>query len=233
MSRARILADYVATGVTAAEFDVLDGLTSTTAELNRLDGITSAAVGLTDSQTLTNKTLTSPVVNTPSLPTFVGMIASFGMASAPTGWIICDGAAVSRTVTYDALFAVIGTTWGTGNGSSTFNLPDLRGAFLRGTGSHGKSNMADGNDFAGAAVGAFEDDQLQRHAHYVNKGDTTTQVGYPPAAGSGYAGVEIDEDDFSGARFMARVFNAYDFGTPRTGDETRPFNASINYCIKY
>ena len=69
MSRARILADYVATGVTAAEFDVLDGLTSTTAELNRLDGITSAAVGLTDSQTLTNKTLTSPTLTTPALGT--------------------------------------------------------------------------------------------------------------------------------------------------------------------
>jgi len=69
MTRARILADYVAGGTTAAEFDVLDGLTSTTAELNRLDGITSAAVGLTDSQTLTNKTLTSPALTTPALGT--------------------------------------------------------------------------------------------------------------------------------------------------------------------
>ena len=56
MSKARILADYVAGGVTAAEFD-------------RLDGIGSAAVGLTDSQTLTNKTLTSPTLTTPALGT--------------------------------------------------------------------------------------------------------------------------------------------------------------------
>ena len=56
MTKARILADYVAGGVTAAEFD-------------RLDGIGSAAVGLTDSQTLTNKTLTSPTLTTPALGT--------------------------------------------------------------------------------------------------------------------------------------------------------------------
>jgi len=75
MSRARILADYVAVGTTAAEFDVLDGLTSTTAELNILDGVTSTAaeinlvdgltstaVGINDIQTLTNKTLTSPTL---------------------------------------------------------------------------------------------------------------------------------------------------------------------------
>mgnify|MGYP003147772711 CR=1 FL=1 len=59
MSRARTLADYVGGGTTVPEFDVLDGLTSTTAELNHVDGLTSAAVGINDTQTLTNKTLTS------------------------------------------------------------------------------------------------------------------------------------------------------------------------------
>tara|TARA_R100000808_G_scaffold3983_1_gene13481 strand:- start:242 stop:952 length:711 start_codon:yes stop_codon:yes gene_type:complete len=69
----------VAGGTTAAEFDVLDGLTSTTAELNRLDGITSAAVGLTDSQTLTNKTLTSPTLTTPAIGTISAGDISAGM----------------------------------------------------------------------------------------------------------------------------------------------------------
>jgi microcystin-dependent protein len=55
-----------------------------------------------------------------------GSINMWATASAPTGWLLCDGTAVSRT-TYSDLFAVIGTTYGTGNGSTTFNLPNLKG----------------------------------------------------------------------------------------------------------
>ena len=60
-----------------------------------------------------------------------GQMAPFAMTTAPTGWLKANGAAVSRT-TYAALFAAIGTTWGVGNGSTTFNLPDWRGKFVRG-----------------------------------------------------------------------------------------------------
>lgn len=56
----------------------------------------------------------------------VGVINPYGGSTAPTGWLLCDGSAVSRT-TYAALFAILGTTYGAGNGSTTFNLPDLRG----------------------------------------------------------------------------------------------------------
>ncbi len=56
---------------------------------------------------------------------FIGQVAASALASAPRGWLTCDGAAVSRT-TYAALFALIGTTYGAGNGTTTFNLPDLR-----------------------------------------------------------------------------------------------------------
>lgn len=55
-----------------------------------------------------------------------GMIAPYAGKTAPAGWLLCDGRAVSRTA-YAALFAVIGTTYGAGNGSTTFTLPDLRG----------------------------------------------------------------------------------------------------------
>jgi len=58
------------------------------------------------------------------LPT--GMISPFAGSTAPAGWLLCDGLAVSRT-TYSALFAVCGVAYGVGNGSSTFNLPDLKG----------------------------------------------------------------------------------------------------------
>lgn len=68
------------------------------------------------------------LINTPtSVSAFSsGMIQMYGGSSAPTGWLLCNGSAVSRS-TYATLFAVIGTTYGIGDGSSTFNVPDLRG----------------------------------------------------------------------------------------------------------
>jgi len=56
----------------------------------------------------------------------IGKICDFGGSSAPTGWLLCDGSAVSRT-TYASLFAIIGTTYGAGDGSTTFNLPNCKG----------------------------------------------------------------------------------------------------------
>lgn len=62
----------------------------------------------------------------------VGSYILFAGKTLPTGYLLCNGAAVSRT-TYSALFAVIGTTYGAGNGSTTFNLPNLDGRVLQGT----------------------------------------------------------------------------------------------------
>lgn len=87
--------------------------------------------------TLTSATLTSPTINTPTINTPVitsppsnvanpaGAVTAFAGASAPSGWLLCNGAAVSRT-SYAALFAVCGTTYGAGDGSTTFNLPNLK-----------------------------------------------------------------------------------------------------------
>lgn len=61
-----------------------------------------------------------------SMPGLVGEIRMYAASSAPTGWLLCNGTAVSR-VTYAALFALIGTAYGVGDGSTTFNVPDLRG----------------------------------------------------------------------------------------------------------
>lgn len=67
----------------------------------------------------------------PDLPT--GTLLKVGFGSVPSGYLSANGAAVSRT-TYAALFAVIGTTWGVGDGSTTFNLPDMRGRTAIGSG---------------------------------------------------------------------------------------------------
>ena len=63
----------------------------------------------------------------------IGSIALFAGADLPDGYLLCDGAELSRTV-YNELFEAIGTTWGAGNGETTFNLPDFSGKFIRGTG---------------------------------------------------------------------------------------------------
>jgi len=60
-----------------------------------------------------------------------GMYMAYAAATAPAGWLLCDGSAVSRT-TYGNLFALIGTSYGSGNGTTTFNVPDLRGRALFG-----------------------------------------------------------------------------------------------------
>lgn len=86
-----------------------------------------------------------------------GMVSAFAMSAAPSGWLKCNGAAVSRT-TFASLFARIGTVFGAGDGVSTFGVPDLRGLFLRG--------LDDGRGVdAARALGTFQDMMMQSHAH--------------------------------------------------------------------
>lgn len=73
----------------------------------------------------------------------VGEIKPFAGSTIPTGWLLCDGNAVSRA-TYSELFTVIGTTYGTGDGSTTFNLPDLRNRFMVGAGDEYSLNSKGG-----------------------------------------------------------------------------------------
>ena len=77
-----------------------------------------------------------------------GAIVAYAASTAPTGWLLCDGSAVSRT-TYAALFTAISTTWGIGDGSTTFNVPDLRGQFLRGYDSRATATSKDTTQISG------------------------------------------------------------------------------------
>ena len=98
-----------------------------------------------------------------SIPT--GMIAPFAMSTPPTGWLECNGATISRS-TYATLFAAIGTTYGAGDGSSTFVLPDLRATFIRGF------DNSRGID-TGRTFGSFQDQGIP-----AMKGDIHDSLGY-------------------------------------------------------
>jgi microcystin-dependent protein len=96
----------------------------------------------------------------------VGTISMLGQTTAPTGWLICDGAAVSRT-TYAALFAVVSTLHGVGDGSTTFNLPDLRGRVAAGL------NASDPyfdvmSDYAGASTHTLTPAEVPNASGNVN-----------------------------------------------------------------
>ena len=158
----------------------------------------------------------------------VGSIQAFAGNTAPSGYLDCDGSAVSRT-TYIDLFNTIGTTWGIGDGTTTFNLPDLRGAFLRGTGSHGSETMADGNPFAGPSLGSYENDQMQGHWHDYIEWETASILG-----GSTDKIMEDPHGSLPSVNNLIRdPITDGVHGTPRSDDETRPFAAGIKYIIKY
>ena len=102
-----------------------------------------------------------------------GAVMAFAGSAAPDGWLLCDGSSVSRTQ-YASLFAAIGTAHGSGDGATTFQLPDYRGRFLRGVDDGQKRDpdalartaAAPGGN-AGDAVGSIEGDANAPHVHPV------------------------------------------------------------------
>lgn len=112
-------------------------------------------------------------------PVPIGAIFSFPLETPPTGYLVCDGSAVSRT-TYANLFALLGTTYGAGDGSTTFNLPDYRGKFLRGY-DNGAGNDPDaatrqdrGDGTTGDAVGTLQFGEMESHFHQVDPPNTNS-----------------------------------------------------------
>ena len=95
-----------------------------------------------------------------------GVIMAGGGATAPAGYLICNGAAVSRT-TYAALFAYLGTIWGVGDGATTFNVPDLRGRVIIGAGTGAGLTARTVGQTGGAETHVLSAAEMPSHTHTV------------------------------------------------------------------
>ncbi len=150
----------------------------------------------------------------------IGTVSAFAMPAPPTGWLVCDGSAVSRT-DYADLFATIGTVWGVGDEISTFNLPDLRGEFIRGF-DNGRG-VDDGRVF-----GTSQLDQMQRITGQI-KGSGTLMEGEGAFSEGVDAADERARHTHSG---QGLNFDSGNSPGARVGDETRPRNIAMTYAIK-
>lgn len=155
----------------------------------------------------------------------VGTYIQHAGATAPTGFLACDASAVSRA-TYADLFAVIGTTYGAGNGTTTFNLPDARGLVMVGAGANGTLTRADASAYDGGAVGATRNDQMQGHKHSLSPATTPSDYSEGESGSGRVARISI-------AQAVGNPTTDGTNGTPRTGNETRPAEIAVLVCIKY
>jgi microcystin-dependent protein len=122
--------------------------------------------------------ITAASNGTTSVGAPTGTVSAFAGSAAPTGYALCDGSAVNRT-TQAALFSVIGTTYGVGDGSTTFNLPDLRGRVVAGMGGSLLSGTDAVADTGGAKEHTLLETQLPSHSHFTLNdlaGDTGNNV---------------------------------------------------------
>jgi len=154
----------------------------------------------------------------------VGKVIMFAGAAEPQGYLTCDGRVISRS-TYSDLFNTIGTAFGAGDGSTTFNIPDLRNEFVRGASSTRN-------------VGTKESDQFKEHRH---SGTTSTagehaHGGVPQRRSDtdrGTGGSSLFSVDNTGSTSNAGSHN-HTFNTTLVGgSETRPRNVALQFCIKY
>jgi microcystin-dependent protein len=126
-----------------------------------LDTVTGVDTNSYQNASITYAKLAQSLIN---LVCPIGMISAFGGPSPPSGWFICDGSAVSRT-SYAALFSAIGTYWGGGDGTNTFNVPNLVNRTLVGYGSGASWGFA---TTGGEANHTLAGGELPAHAHSIN-----------------------------------------------------------------
>jgi len=174
------------------------------------------------------KTLNSSSSSNDGMP--VGSMISYVSASAPDGWLACDGSAVSRAI-YADLFAIIGTTYGACYGGSTFNLPDTRGVFLRGAGFSGFGAYS-------ANLGEFQADSYKSHNHSVDPPSTVStttgnhrHVADPPNTNTSTNGNHTHQAtgrQVPNFQYLNGSFIAYDGNGSTTTSAAGNHNHSVN-----
>lgn len=197
-----------------------------------LDDTTAAAILTTLGVSAYTQSDLLPVASLAALKTLLGltdyqfpagMTGYFAGSTAPTGWLVCDGTAISRA-TYVDLFTAINVIYGSGDGSTTFNLPDLRGEFIRG------NDEGRGVD-TGRVVGSSQA-QNATHRHDTPALLGGSSVGYSPITfpygGTGRTSIA------GGGGGAAIVFRERGWSGPAENiGEIRPRNISLLPCIKY
>ena len=176
--------------------------------------------------TLPNNSITSSMLQ-PGAAVPSGAVFYFAANSAPSGYLEANGAAISRT-TYAALFAVVGTTFGTGDGSSTFNLPDLRGEFLRGWDNgkgtdSGRTFGSSQTDSTALPNSAFGTSNPGDHTHGYS--DEKNGNGGGQGGGGANTGTVSSNKTTSGGGGHTHTITGGD-------SETRPRNIALLPCIK-
>jgi microcystin-dependent protein len=197
---------WAVTGLVGTYNSFSDGETLTASKLNA--NFTSIKAALSSFKTALDAT--------------TGTISAYGGNTAPTGWLLCDGTAVSQTM-YADLFAVIGCNFGCSGGN--FNLPDLRGRFLRGRDggalrdpdSGTRTAMNTGGNTADN-VGSVQVDAFKSHTHSIAKANGNTCTG----CGNIYTYLD-----------SAQVVDNSNIIQSAGGNETRPVNAYVNWIVKY
>ena len=159
-----------------------------------------------------------------------GSVTCFAHSSVPSGWLECNGANVSRS-TYATLFAAIGTTWGTGDGSSTFGLPDCRGEWVRGW------DNSRGVD-SGRSIATTQSDQNKSHTHSASVTDpghshTVNQYGGNFGGSSGAQTFRSDHSGTSTAIVQSATTGISVSNGNQGGTEVRVRNIAMMYIIKY
>jgi microcystin-dependent protein len=156
-----------------------------------------------------------------------GAIMAFAGTTAPSGWLKCEGQAVSQT-TYANLYAAIGSNWNTGGeGAGNFRLPDLRGMFVRGTGTNATGSSSGA---VGPSVGSYAADTYLNHTH--------TDSGHTHTVASGNSGTSWNTTATSGSVDTAGYTTTTSTGTANIqasttgGTETKPKNYGVLYIIK-
>lgn len=218
-----------------------NGVAGMTGDLNMgTKKIVSLANGAADADAVNKlqmETYVTAQISGASFATPVGLMSEYAGSTAPTGWLLCQGQAVSR-VTEAALFAVIGTTYGAGDGSTTFNVPDMRGVFPRGV------DASRGLD-SGRALGSYQADQIASHGHTGSASSSGSFAShshggvlrdggyYANGGGSNVGNIPLyspgNTDATSGSISVSTSITINNGGS---GSDTRPKNLAVNYIIK-